>query len=110
VINCFTGKNSMPKLGQLGGLDVLDCDRRRGAYDDCFHVRRYYSSLHSTPKWPSILFSTRRLQSMKQSEIDSTETKDISITFPSGPARQFPGQSLLLGAAWRPRSAAPRRA
>ena len=34
---------------------------------------------------------------MKQSEIDGTETKDISITFPSGPARQFPGQSLLLG-------------
>jgi hypothetical protein len=37
------------------------------------------------------------LKSIKQSEIDGTETKDISITFPSGQTRQFRGQSLLLG-------------
>jgi uncharacterized protein len=37
------------------------------------------------------------LKSTKQSEIDGTETKDISITFPSGQTRQFTGQSLLLG-------------
>jgi uncharacterized protein len=37
------------------------------------------------------------LKSIKQTEIDGTETKDISITFPSGQARQFNGQSLLLG-------------
>ena len=32
-----------------------------------------------------------------QSEIDGTEDKDISITFPSGQTRQFTGQGLLLG-------------
>ena len=37
------------------------------------------------------------LKSIKQAEIDGTETKDISITFPSGQTRQFTGQSLLLG-------------
>jgi uncharacterized protein len=37
------------------------------------------------------------LKSIKQNEIDGTETKDISITFPSGQTRQFTGQSLLLG-------------
>src|SRR6516225_9188371 len=37
------------------------------------------------------------LKSVKQSEIDGTEDKDISITFPSGQTRQFTGQSLLLG-------------
>ena len=37
------------------------------------------------------------LKSIKQTEIDGTETKDISITFPSGQTRQFIGQSLLLG-------------
>jgi len=37
------------------------------------------------------------LKSVKQNEIDGTEPKDISITFPSGQTRQFTGQSLLLG-------------
>jgi uncharacterized protein len=37
------------------------------------------------------------LRSIRQNEIDGTETKDISITFPRGQARQFTGQSLLLG-------------
>ncbi len=37
------------------------------------------------------------LKSVKPSEIDGTEAKDISITFPSGQTRQFTGQSLLLG-------------
>ena len=37
------------------------------------------------------------LKSCKPSEIDGTEAKDISITFPSGQTRQFTGQSLLLG-------------
>jgi hypothetical protein len=37
------------------------------------------------------------LKNIKQSDIDGTETKEISITFPSGQARQFTGQSLLLG-------------
>ena len=37
------------------------------------------------------------LKNIKQNEIDGTETKDISITFPSGHTRQFTGQSLLLG-------------
>jgi hypothetical protein len=37
------------------------------------------------------------LKSVQQSEIDGTEDKDISITFPSGQTRQFTGQSLLLG-------------
>ena len=37
------------------------------------------------------------LKSVKQNEIDGAETKDISITFPSGQTRQFTGQSLLLG-------------
>jgi hypothetical protein len=37
------------------------------------------------------------LKSVKQSEVDGTEDKDISITFPSGQTRDFTGQSLLLG-------------
>lgn len=37
------------------------------------------------------------LKSIKPNEIDGTESKDISITFPSGQTRQFTGQSLLLG-------------
>jgi hypothetical protein len=37
------------------------------------------------------------LKNTKQSEIDGTESKEISITFPSGQTRQFTGQSLLLG-------------
>jgi uncharacterized protein len=37
------------------------------------------------------------LKSVKQSEVDGTENKEISITFPSGQTRQFTGQSLLLG-------------
>ncbi len=37
------------------------------------------------------------LKGVKQTEIDGTESKDISITFPSGQTRQFTGQSLLLG-------------
>jgi uncharacterized protein len=37
------------------------------------------------------------LKSIKQSEIDGTENKEISITFPSGQTRQFTGQSLLIG-------------
>src|SRR4029078_3436446 len=37
------------------------------------------------------------LKSIKPHEIDGTESKDISITFPSGQTRQFTGQSLLLG-------------
>jgi uncharacterized protein len=37
------------------------------------------------------------LRSVKQTEIDGTENKEISITFPSGQTRQFTGQSLLIG-------------
>jgi hypothetical protein len=37
------------------------------------------------------------LKNIKQSEIDGTDGKEISITFPSGQTRQFTGQSLLLG-------------
>jgi uncharacterized protein len=37
------------------------------------------------------------LKSTKPDEIDGTEEKDISITFPSGATRQFKGQGLLLG-------------
>ena len=37
------------------------------------------------------------LKNIKQSEIDGTGSKEISITFPSGQTRQFTGQSLLLG-------------
>jgi uncharacterized protein len=37
------------------------------------------------------------LKNIKQSEIDGTESKEISISFPSGQTRQFTGQSLLLG-------------
>ena len=37
------------------------------------------------------------LESVRPSEIDGTEGKDITITFPSGQTRQFTGQSLLLG-------------
>jgi len=36
------------------------------------------------------------LKSVKPAEIDGTEEKDISITFPSGATRQFKGQGLLL--------------
>jgi uncharacterized protein len=37
------------------------------------------------------------LRSVKQTEIDGTENKEISITFPSGQTRQFTGQSILIG-------------
>ena len=37
------------------------------------------------------------LKSVKPNEVDGTEGKDISITFPNGNTRQFTGQSLLLG-------------
>jgi hypothetical protein len=37
------------------------------------------------------------LKSVKASEVDGTEEKKISITFPSGATRDFTGQSLLLG-------------
>ena len=37
------------------------------------------------------------LKAIKQTEIDGTEGKEISITFPSGQTRQFTGQNLLLG-------------
>jgi hypothetical protein len=37
------------------------------------------------------------LKSVKQSEVDGTEGKEIKITFPSGQTRDFTGQSLLLG-------------
>src|SRR5215470_3944720 len=37
------------------------------------------------------------LKSVKQSEVDGTEEKDISITFPNGNTRNFKGQGLLLG-------------
>jgi hypothetical protein len=37
------------------------------------------------------------LKSVKASEIDGTEEKDISITFPNGTTRQFKGQGMLLG-------------
>ena len=36
------------------------------------------------------------LKSVQQSEIDGTEDKEISITFPSGQTRQFTGQSQCL--------------
>ena len=36
------------------------------------------------------------LKSVKQSEVDGTEGKEIKITFPSGATREFTGQSLLL--------------
>jgi hypothetical protein len=37
------------------------------------------------------------LKSVKQSEVDGTEAKEIKITFPNGNVREFTGQSLLLG-------------
>ena len=37
------------------------------------------------------------LQSVKPEEIDGTEAKDVSITFPNGNVRQFTGRTLLLG-------------
>jgi uncharacterized protein len=37
------------------------------------------------------------LKNIKQSEIDGTESKEISISFASGQTRQFTGQGLLLG-------------
>jgi hypothetical protein len=37
------------------------------------------------------------LKSVKASEVDGTEAKEIKITFPSGQTREFTGQSLLLG-------------
>ena len=37
------------------------------------------------------------LKSVKQSEVDGTEAKEIKISFPSGATRDFTGQSLLLG-------------
>jgi hypothetical protein len=39
----------------------------------------------------------RIAKTMKQSEVDGTEGKEIKITFPSGQVREFTGQSLLLG-------------
>jgi hypothetical protein len=41
--------------------------------------------------------TTDYLKNIKQSEVDGTESKEISITFPSGQTRQFTGQTLLLG-------------
>jgi hypothetical protein len=37
------------------------------------------------------------LKGMKPGDIDGTEDKDISITFPNGTTREFKGQGLLLG-------------
>ena len=37
------------------------------------------------------------LKSVKPAEVDGTEEKDITITFPNGNTRQFKGQGLLLG-------------
>jgi hypothetical protein len=37
------------------------------------------------------------LKSVKPGEIDGTEDKDISITFPNGNVREFKGQGLLIG-------------
>ena len=37
------------------------------------------------------------LKGMKPGDIDGTEDKDISITFPNGNTREFKGQGLLLG-------------
>jgi len=37
------------------------------------------------------------LKSVTPAEIDGTEEKDISITFPNGNTRQFKGQGYLLG-------------
>jgi uncharacterized protein len=37
------------------------------------------------------------LKGVKPNEIDGTEEKDISITFPNGTTRQFKGQGMLLG-------------
>ena len=37
------------------------------------------------------------LKSVKQSEVDGTEGKEIKFTFPNGQVRDFTGQSLLLG-------------
>src|SRR3978361_697260 len=39
------------------------------------------------------------LKSVKQSEVDGTEGKEIKITFPSGHVRAFTGQSPCLGTA-----------
>ena len=37
------------------------------------------------------------LKGFKASDIDGTEEKDITVTFPNGNTRQFKGQGLLLG-------------
>jgi hypothetical protein len=37
------------------------------------------------------------LKGVKAGEVDGTEEKDISITFPNGNTRQFKGMGLLLG-------------
>jgi hypothetical protein len=37
------------------------------------------------------------LKAFKPSDIDGTEEKDITVTFPNGTTRQFKGQGLLLG-------------
>ena len=37
------------------------------------------------------------LKGMKPADIDGTEDKNISITFPNGNTREFKGQGLLLG-------------
>jgi uncharacterized protein len=37
------------------------------------------------------------LKTLKPTQIDGTEDREIKITFPSGATREFTGQSLLLG-------------
>jgi hypothetical protein len=37
------------------------------------------------------------VKTLKATQIDGTEDKEIKITFPSGATREFTGQSLLLG-------------
>jgi hypothetical protein len=37
------------------------------------------------------------LKTLKPTQIDGTEDREIKITFPSGAVREFTGQSLLLG-------------
>jgi hypothetical protein len=44
-----------------------------------------------------ILKTVAFLKSVNAGEVDGTEEKDISITFPNGNTRQFKGMGLLLG-------------
>jgi hypothetical protein len=124
-------KIGMPKLRQLGRLDVSDCNRRRvptmpvSMYTVSIpvfiqHLNGLNTVLDKASAWAGRLSGKELLKfandettiaqlkdriaktidylkSIKQSEIDGTETKDISIAFPSGQTRQFTGQSLLLG-------------